>query len=161
MRHFRVSIATLLMVVAACAVACSALRFASDAWAAASLALVLGLLAVAGGMALFRRGQKRGFWIGFAVSGSAYMLVCFSPSIGPRVRPQLPTTRMLDRLYPIVHSSRQESVTISRGMFDESFSSWASEHPSAQQVRLVIGAGDSSEAMIYWVTPSLLAFERV
>jgi len=52
-----------------------ALRSASPTWVAAMLALALGILASSILLAVFRRGAKRAFWIGFATVGWLYMLL--------------------------------------------------------------------------------------
>jgi hypothetical protein len=108
-----------------------------------------------------REGQA--FWKGFVVIGGAYMLLCFGPWLGTHLGRHLPTTRLLDRLYPVVHLTRVENAVIPRGTFDESYSAWAEAHPSAQVIQLTLehDEEDFSAATISWVTPRLNAFQRV
>jgi hypothetical protein len=157
MQPFRVSIAALLAVVACCAIAFAALRFASGTWAAVMLMVVLAILATAVFRAIFQRGPQRAFWLGLALFGGVSVVLLLAPWVGPRLRARLPTTRLLDQLYPHVHLDSEESATIPRGTFDESFSAWAEAHPSAVLTTLV----HSSPVQIYWVTPAREAFGRI
>jgi hypothetical protein len=87
------------------AVACAALRFASELWASAVLTATIGML-LAGvlGMVL-RRGPARAFWFGFTLFGSAYLILVFAPWCYTNVRPQLLTSKLLAYVHPKLQSS--------------------------------------------------------
>jgi hypothetical protein len=82
------------------AVACAALRYASELWASAVLTATIGML-LAGvlGMVL-RRGPARAFWFGFTVFGSAYLILALAPWCSANVRPQLLTSKVLAYVHP-------------------------------------------------------------
>src|SRR5688572_12185469 len=60
---------------AAIAVGLVALRSASTSWVAAMMGLALVLLAASILLIVFRRGQQRAYWIGFATFGWLYILL--------------------------------------------------------------------------------------
>jgi hypothetical protein len=71
---FRFSLKNLLIATGVVALACVALRSASENWAGALLGVMIALLAAAILLAIYRRGADRAFWIGFAVCGWLYVL---------------------------------------------------------------------------------------
>src|SRR5688500_712555 len=74
----RFSIRQLLLATAFIAVGCFALLNAS-AWVAAALFCGLTLILSAAVLfAIYRDGERRAFWIGFAVLGWVYLFLCFS-----------------------------------------------------------------------------------
>jgi hypothetical protein len=91
MRHFRFTIANLLLVVLFVAVAFVALRRADDLWDSALFSLTLGLLLASVLLALHRAEGRRAFWLGFALFGGAYL----GASLIPPVEARLLTTRGL------------------------------------------------------------------
>jgi hypothetical protein len=82
------------------AVACAALRFASELWASAVLTATIGML-LAGvlGMVL-RHGPARAFWFGFTLFGSAYRILALAPWCSANVRPQLLASKVLAYVHP-------------------------------------------------------------
>jgi hypothetical protein len=94
MRRFRFTIAGLLTVVVFVAVGFAALREATDFWDSATFTLTVAALLVSILLAVHRARTKRAFWLGFAVFGSAYLVLTLLPSTEPR----LLTTRAMDYL---------------------------------------------------------------
>jgi hypothetical protein len=111
MRRF--SIAGLMAVVLVCGVAVAALRNASEIWAGILLLLTLGLLAAALLGVAYRREAGRAGWIGFALFGWGYLTLAFGPWFAEQVRPQLPTTRLLDYVHGKVVESTEANATFS------------------------------------------------
>ncbi len=101
----RFSIAALMGIVVVCAVGIAALRYASELWENILFTLTLGLLAFALLGAIYRRGPRRAFWVGFALIGWGYLLLGFGPWCAEQVRPHLITTWLVDRLYPSIAPS--------------------------------------------------------
>jgi hypothetical protein len=77
------------------AVACAALRFASELWASAVLTATIGMLLTGVLGMVLRRGPARAFWFGFTVFGSAYLILAFAPWCSTNIRPQLLTSKLL------------------------------------------------------------------
>jgi hypothetical protein len=69
----------------------AALREATDVWDGAVFMAALSALLVSVLLAVHRRDDKRAFWQGFALFGSAYLMASLIPPIESR----LPTTRSL------------------------------------------------------------------
>src|SRR4051812_45507302 len=91
MRHFRFSIASLLLVVLFVAVAFAALRRADDLWDSTIFSLPRGLLLAPVPLALPRAGGRRAFWLGFSLCGG----VSLGASLIPPIEARLLTTRAL------------------------------------------------------------------
>jgi hypothetical protein len=90
----RFSLAALVLVVCLAAVACAALRFATDLWASVIwtitiLVLLFGLLVVVVGSR-----EQRARWLGVTIFGCGYLLLVFGPWFDERVAPQLLTTKL-------------------------------------------------------------------
>jgi hypothetical protein len=79
MKRLQVSILTLILIIAACAMAFMALRTASDFWLSALYTFTTVLLLVAVIAARFRRGGEKAFWFGFAVFGWGFFLLGYGP----------------------------------------------------------------------------------
>jgi hypothetical protein len=96
----RFTIARLLALVGFCGIAFASLRSPSQLWASTMFALALGSIPVALLNAIYGRGGRRAFWVGFCVVGTAY----FTASLGPWFReefgPRMVTTALLDMVYP-------------------------------------------------------------
>jgi hypothetical protein len=90
----RLSVASLLGIVMACAAAMAMLRFSTEFGASAVLTATLGVLLCATLGAWM--GRRRAFWRGFALFGWAYIFLCLSPWCYSEVRPHLLTTKLLD-----------------------------------------------------------------
>jgi hypothetical protein len=102
MNRMRFSIASLLIWVALLGVGITALRSGSPLWANALFSLAIGILTVAVLAAVYRRGRRRAFWVGFASCGWVYLLLSLGPGNESLVSPFLITTAILDLLYPKV-----------------------------------------------------------
>src|SRR5262249_2668962 len=85
MSRFRFGIANLLGLVLFLAVACAALRAASDLWESLLFSLALGLLVASVLGAVHRTGGRRAFWLGFALFGGAYLLASLIPPVESRL----------------------------------------------------------------------------
>ena len=106
----RVSILAIILGVAACAMAFTALRTASKLWYSVLYTFTAFLLLTAVLAARFRRGNERAFWFGFAVFGWAFFLLGYRPWMnafgdladpsGPPLNPNLLTSRVILFLLP-------------------------------------------------------------
>ncbi|MBI3465756.1 MAG: hypothetical protein HY000_22290 [Planctomycetes bacterium] len=96
----RFSLLGLMVAVVLAAVACAALRYASELWASAVLTAAIGMLLVSVLGMVLRRGPVRAFWFGFTLFGSAYLILVFAPWCSVNVRPQLVTSKVLAYLHP-------------------------------------------------------------
>jgi hypothetical protein len=74
MRHFRFSIRGLMVVIVLLSVAFAALRFPTPLWANVWFSLTAAALTLAVPAAVYRRGEQRAFWVGFAVCGWVYFI---------------------------------------------------------------------------------------
>src|SRR4051794_19981172 len=92
MRRPRITIASLLGIVAFVGVAIAALREPTDAWDATLLGLTVLVLLASALLAVHRRGGGGAFWRGFALLGWAYLVA----SLAPPVEIRLPTRRGFD-----------------------------------------------------------------
>ena len=72
------SIRHLLVATAAIATGCAALLNANEWWVSGLLSGTLAMLVVAIMLAVYRRERARAFWFGFALCGSAYLVVAKS-----------------------------------------------------------------------------------
>src|SRR4051812_7063548 len=73
MGRLRFSIAGLMALVLALSVAFASLRFASEPWAGVILLMTLGALSLAILGVVYRKGERRAAWLGFALLGWGYM----------------------------------------------------------------------------------------
>ena len=85
MHHLRYNIAGALGAILFVAVGFAALREADELWDSWLFSLTLGLLLFAVLLAAHRTGDRRAFWIGFALFGWGYLSFSLIPSTGPRV----------------------------------------------------------------------------
>lgn len=109
MRRFRISIGGLMAVVLVAAVGLAALRYGSEEWAALVTLMTLGLLALAILGTIYRRGDRRASWLGFALFGWGYMLLAsgYWWEDGDRW-PGLLTTILVEKLHPVVYSEETQ-----------------------------------------------------
>jgi hypothetical protein len=99
-RRFRISIASVMIVVVLLAIGFAGLRYPSHLWASALFTITIGLLLTAIlGIACCRE-QQRAAWAGFATFGWSYLILCFAPWFDTEVGPYLLTTAVLELLYP-------------------------------------------------------------
>ncbi len=99
MRPPRFTIGRLLLFTALLGIGIAALRSPSPLWANAWFSVVLMVLTIAPLAAIYRRGERRAFWVGFASCGSLYLVLALSPWCREEVSPRLVTTALLDLLY--------------------------------------------------------------
>jgi hypothetical protein len=112
MRYTRFSISELLGAVVLCAVSLTCLKFASSLWAAVFVFVVLGVLTLAVLGVFYRRGERRALCAGFALFGWTYLALSSAPWFVTTVRPQLVTSKLLDRAYPwMIPATLQPSHT--------------------------------------------------
>src|SRR4051794_8818781 len=99
----RLTVRWMMMVVAALSAGFASLVSGSETLAGVVLLLTLGTLALAILGVVYRRGEARASWLGFALLGWGYMLLA-SGSWWDRAvdRPQLVTTEALDQLYRLL-----------------------------------------------------------
>jgi membrane protease YdiL (CAAX protease family) len=132
MRRFRISIAGLLVAVAVLGVAIAALVYPSPLAANAFHSMTLATLTIAVLAAVYHRGAKRAFWVGFSTCGWAYFLAVFGPEPLSHVGPGLVTTTILNVVYPYTVPS-----TVAAAALDPVGSST----PSARLYRRVVRDG--------------------
>lgn len=99
MKRFRFSLAGLMAAVLIVAVACAALRFASELWASATLTITVGVLLTAILGVVLREGRIRAFWLGFSVFGWAYLALAFG-WFSTNFTQHLLTTKLLAYAHP-------------------------------------------------------------
>jgi hypothetical protein len=98
----RHTIAGLMLMVLACAVAVAALRYASELWVTVVLDTALILLGCLVFGVAYRTGARRAGWLGFLVFGGGYVAIAFTPW-GAELKTNLPVTRLLVRLDETLH----------------------------------------------------------
>jgi len=70
----------MLALVAVAALGCAAMRSGSWLWASVTFTMTLGFLGLAIVGAIYHRGERRAFWLGFATFGWIYLYMAFSTS---------------------------------------------------------------------------------
>jgi hypothetical protein len=100
MRRIRVSIAALLTGIALFGVTLTALIYPSPLAGNAFFTLTVGTLMTGLLGAVYSRGRKRAFWIGFSTFGWAYFLANYGPEPISNVASNLVTEGILEILYP-------------------------------------------------------------
>jgi hypothetical protein len=98
----RFSIASLLAVIGALAVTLAAFRSPSYLWANVLFSAAFAVLVLAVLNAVYSRGERRAFWVGFAACGGAFFAACWMPGIRAQMCPRLVTEVAFDMLYPLV-----------------------------------------------------------
>jgi hypothetical protein len=101
--RLRLSLRGLLVVVAAAAFGCAALKFANGWWLAAVSAITLAAAVAGTIMVLLDRGRRRAFAIGFMV----VLVISQVPSATERMRES--SGRLLETLYPAVVVSHYQN----------------------------------------------------
>ena len=100
MRHFRFSIRGLMIVIVVLGTAFAALRYPTPLWANLWYSLTLAALTLAVPAAVYRRGEQRAFWVGFAACGWVYFVLSLAPWFERDGGFQFVTTTMLDVMAP-------------------------------------------------------------
>ena len=85
MRRFRFHIGTLVILVLLVGVGFAALRESDETWDSSIFSLTLGMLLISILLAIHRTENRRAFWLGFALFGSAYLGFFLVPSIESRL----------------------------------------------------------------------------
>lgn len=85
MRRFRLRIDTLLVLIIALGVGFTALRESNDTWDGGVFTLAMGALLVSILLAIHGTGERRAFWLGFALFGVAYLGLTLVPPIESRL----------------------------------------------------------------------------
>ncbi len=85
MRRFRFHLGTLVILILVLGIGFAALRESTDTWDSIIFGITLGVLLISILLAIHRTGQKRAFWLGFALFGSVYLGLCVVPSIESRL----------------------------------------------------------------------------
>ncbi len=103
MKHTRLTIAHLILVVLVAAVGLAAIRSGSAAWAGAMFsitffAMISSLLGVALG-----RGMRRIYWLGFATLGWSYLLLFYVPWLDGKVGRFLLAPNLFEYLEEVLH----------------------------------------------------------
>jgi hypothetical protein len=89
-----------MVVIVLLCIAAAALRYPTPFWANAWFSVTLATLVLAVPAAVYRRGQQRAFWVGFATCGWVYFVLALAPWFQTEVGTQLATTTVLDVLAP-------------------------------------------------------------
>lgn len=139
MGAFRFSLAGLLGLVTFAAVNCAGLRYSVELWAASVLLLIIAVLLVGMLGILYRRTERRAFWSGFTLFGSAYMLLALAPGLDSAVGQHLITTKLLRHVYersrPLrritsFHMDGANVVSTQSGKGTTQMWKWATTHPA-------------------------------
>ena len=123
MKRLQVPILAIVLIVAACAMAFTALRTASKLWYGALYTFTAFLLLTAVLAARFRRGYERAFWFGFAVFGWGFFFMGLGPWMNPfaesddepgghTLNPNLLTTRVILYLLPYLRKGADNLAVI-------------------------------------------------
>ena len=102
MRQARFSVRGLMAAIVLLAVAFAALRWPTPLWANVCFSLTLSALVLAIPAAVYRRGEYRAFWVGFASAGWVYFVLSMAPWFQSEFGFQLATTTALDLVAPFI-----------------------------------------------------------
>jgi hypothetical protein len=100
MRRVRFSVRGLMMSIVLLAAAFAALRWPAPLWANLWFSISLSALVLAIPAAVYRRGEDRAFWVGFAAAGWVYFVLSMAPWFQSEFGFQLATTTILDLMAP-------------------------------------------------------------
>lgn len=95
LRRWQFSLRAILLLFAAASLAAAAMRFATAAWASAVVTATVLTLLVSVALAISSRGERRSYWIGFAICGGGYLagVTSITSFFAPEVVMRLATTR--------------------------------------------------------------------
>ena len=85
MRRIRFSIRSLLVFILICGVAFAALKESTDWWERGTFSLTVASLVVSVLLAVHRSGERRAFWLGFALLGCCYLGLTLIPPVESRL----------------------------------------------------------------------------
>jgi hypothetical protein len=119
MRSAQLSLSEFLVVVALSAAGLMCLMFASSPGVSALSSAVLGLLTLALLAVVYRRGERRASWAGFALFGWTYLTLSSGPWFVVNLRPQLVTSKLIAMSYAwlIPEARRPSSPSLQREQF--------------------------------------------
>jgi hypothetical protein len=101
MHRWQFSLRTILLFVVAASVALAAMRFATAAWASVIVTATMLTLFASVALAVCRRGERRYFWIGFAICGTGYFVVAMTPfQIVEHLATSKAVTFLRDKFHP-------------------------------------------------------------
>lgn len=154
---FRVPILAIVLVVAACAIAITAVRTASKEWHATTYTFTVFLLLLSVLLARFRRGIERAFWFGFGVFGWGFFLLGYRPwmdafregnddSGGLPFNPLLLTSRLIVYLLPRLRKGADEPSRID----DITAATLGILH---LQITIIVAVAGGLLAMMLWRKP--------
>jgi hypothetical protein len=120
----RFSVSTLLLLIAAGAIALAAI--VRPSWLAANAIFSLFLLSLTVSLIGMRhgKGRKRAFWSGYLAAGTLYAVMSMAPVIGEAVGPHLITTAFLDLAYPFMPPFYKPPIP--QGRFPSPWQQWTS-----------------------------------
>ncbi len=116
MPRMQITIGRLMAGMALGSLGLACLIYASSPWAKCTLSLALGILTLAILGAILRRGERRAYWIGFALCGWTYLILVDGPWFRTYISPRLVMTDLLTWAYPLLvpESRRPEGYAASR-----------------------------------------------
>ncbi len=85
MRRFRFHLGSLLILILVLGIGFAALCESTDTWDGSVFSITLSVLLTSILLAIHRTEERRAFWLGFALFGSAYLGFSLIPSIEPRL----------------------------------------------------------------------------
>jgi hypothetical protein len=101
-RSYQFSLRGLLLFIAAPSLTLGAMHYATEAWAIGAVSLTLFILLFCAALAVGSRGDRRSFWLGFAVCGGAYLIVTmsFAPEFVERLATSKAVAFLRDQFHP-------------------------------------------------------------
>ena len=104
MAHLRISVAGMMILLLVLGLVLASLRFPSESAAAAALLVTQATLTFAILAIVYRAGEGRAFWVGFALFGWGYMALTWESWLGQSAdRPEMITSIALDHLRARFH----------------------------------------------------------
>jgi len=98
--HLRISVAGMMILLLVLGLVLASLRFTSESAAAAALLVTQATLAFSLLAIVYRAGERRAFWVGFAMFGWGYMALTWETWLGEKAdRPEMITSIALDHLH--------------------------------------------------------------
>lgn len=94
-------------------------RYAPALWAAMAFmgaVIVLGLAVLC---AVYRRGERRAFWIGFAAFGTGYLLLTMGPGLGPAIGSHFVTSKLMLAAFGVAGTAQQAAELKIRQALDK------------------------------------------
>lgn len=119
MGRWRFSIAGMMAVVVLLALGLAALRSPSSLSAGIAFLSVGAILLAAILGAVYHRGRRQAFWLGFALFGWSYFVLSLLPLDRNEVSPFLPTTRLLDEVHRRVRPFPESVNPLTKVYFED------------------------------------------